>query len=253
MTVEKIQKEATGVAVVTGGGSGIGRELCLLAAAAGSAVAVVDINQDAVQAVAAEIVAAGGRALALPCDISNPEQVGAAIARVVAELGTPSQLFNVAGIVRYARVEQLDFALFNRVLAVNLAGAFLMSQAVLPHLVSTRGSIVNVSSMAGHLGIPYGAAYCASKGGLIAMTKSMAKEFADRGVRINVLAPGGVETPMAEVPFPEDANMDVLGIIPRTPMGFSKPIDIARLALFVASKASGLLSGALIPIDGAST
>lgn len=250
---EKNVAQENNVAVVTGGGSGIGRELCLLAAAAGAAVAIVDINRDNIQALAAQITAAGGRALALACDISNPEQVSAAIAEVVAKLGAPSQLFNVAGVVKYARVEELDLASFNRVLAVNLTGAFLMSQAVLPHLVANGGSIVNVSSMAGHLGIPYGAAYCASKGGLIAMTKSMAKEFSDRGVRINVLAPGGVETPMAEVPFPPDANMAVLGIIPRTPLGFSKPIDIARLALFIASRESGLVSGALIPIDGAST
>jgi NAD(P)-dependent dehydrogenase (short-subunit alcohol dehydrogenase family) len=241
------------VAVITGGGSGIGRELGQLAAAAGSAVALIDINAEAVQATAAAINSGGGRALALACDIGNPEQVQAAIARVVAELGAPNALFNVAGIVKYARVEQMDFAAFNRVLSVNLTGAFLLSQAVLPHLVRNGGSIVNLASMAGHLGIPYAAAYCASKGGLIAMTKSMAKEFADRGVRINVIAPGGVETPMAEVPFPPDANAKVLGIIPMSPMGWAKPVDIARLALFVASKESGNMSGALIPVDGAST
>jgi NAD(P)-dependent dehydrogenase (short-subunit alcohol dehydrogenase family) len=242
-----------GVAVVTGGGSGIGREVCLRAAADGAAVAVVDVNAEAVQAVAATITAGGGRALALTCDVSNAAQVADTIAQVVAALGAPTLLFNVAGIVRYARVEDIEPAAFERVLAVNLFGTFLMSRAVLPHLVNCRGSIVNVSSMAGHLGIPYAAAYCASKGGVIAMTKSMAKEFADRGVRINVLAPGGVETPMAAVPFPDDANPKVLGIIPITPMGFAKPESIAQLAVFIASKECGPLSGALIPIDGAST
>ena len=90
-------------------------------------------------------------------------------------------------------------------------------------------------------------------GGLVAMTKSMAKEFSDRGVRINVLTPGGVETPMAVVPFPEDANMAVLGIIPHTPMGFSTPAEIARLAFSVATQEFGKLSGAVIAVDGAST
>jgi len=244
---------ANSVAVVTGGGSGIGRELCLLAAQAGAAVAVIDINADNVQALAAQINEAGGRALACPCDISNPEQVDATIAAVAATLGEPTHLFNVAGIVKYARVEELDFATFNRVLAVNLTGAFLMSKAVLPYLVKRQGAIVNVASMAGSLGIPYAAAYCASKGGLVAMTKSMAKEFSDRGVRINVLTPGGVETPMAVVPFPEDANMAVLGIIPHTPLGFSTPADIARLAFSVATQEFGKLSGAVIAVDGAST
>lgn len=244
---------ANSVAVVTGGGSGIGRELCLLAAQAGAAVAVVDINAEGVQTLAAQINEAGGRALALPCDISDPEQVDATIARVASELGDPTALFNVAGIVKYMRVEELDLAVFNRVLSVNLTGAFLMSKAVLPYLVKTKGSILNVASMAGSLGIPYAAAYCASKGGLIAMTKSMAKEFSDRGVRINVLTPGGVETPMAEVPFPEDANMAVLGIVPRTPLGFSTPLQIARLAFSVATQEFGKLSGAVIAVDGAST
>jgi NAD(P)-dependent dehydrogenase (short-subunit alcohol dehydrogenase family) len=241
------------VAIVTGGGSGIGREICLQLAAAGGAVAVLDMTGDNARAVAAEAVARGGRSLALVCDIGDAAQVRAGVAEVVATLGEPGLLFNVAGIVKYARVEQLDLATFNRVLAVNLTGAFLLSQAVLPYLVSNRGSIVNVSSMAGHLGIPYAAAYCASKGGLIALTKSMAKEFADRGVRVNVLAPGGVETPMAAVPFPDDASLDVLKLIPMTPLGFAKPADIAAVAVFVASKQSGNLSGALIPIDGAST
>lgn len=241
------------VAIVTGGGSGIGREICLLLAAEGAAVAVVDLNGDNARAVAGEVAAAGARSLALVCDIGDAAQVEAAVAEVVATLGAPSLLFNVAGMVVYRRVEQLDLATFNRVLTVNLTGAFLLSQAALPHLAANRGSIVNVSSMAGHLGIPYAAAYCASKGGLIALTKSMAKEFADRGVRVNVLAPGGVETPMAAVPFPDDANFDVLKLIPMTPMGFAKPADIAAVALFIASPRSGNLSGALVPIDGAST
>lgn len=242
-----------GVAVVTGGGSGIGRAVCRLAAAAGAAVAVVDVNAEAVQEVAKGIEAEGGRALALACDISDAAQVADAVAKVVATLGAPTLLFNVAGIVRYARLEDIDLATFQRVLSVNLVGMFLMSQAVLPHLVACRGSMVNVSSMAGHLGIPYAAAYCASKGGVIALTKSMAKEYADRGVRINVLAPGGVETPMAAVPFPDDANPKVLGVVPITPMGFAKAEEIARLAVFVAAGECGPLSGALIPIDGAST
>lgn len=241
------------VAIVTGGGSGIGREICLHLAAEGGAVAVVDMNGDNARAVAAEVATAGGRSLPLVCDIGDADQVNAAVAEVVAKLGEPSLLFNVAGIVKYCRVEQLDLATFNRVLAVNLTGAFLLSQAALPHLAANRGSIVNVSSMAGHLGIPYAAAYCASKGGLIALTKSMAKEFADRGVRVNVLAPGGVETPMAAVPFPDDANFDVLKLIPMTPLGFAKPADIAAVAVFIASPQSGHLSGALVPIDGAST
>jgi len=241
------------VAIVTGAGSGIGRAACLQLAQEGAKIAAVDINAEQLNTVVAEITAAGGKALALVCDISNEEQVKAAVARTVREWGAPYALFNIAGIVKYSRVEQLDLATFNRVIQVNLIGAFLMSQATLPHLVTTRGAIVNLASMAGKLGIPYAAAYSASKGGLISMTKSMAKEFADRGVRINVIAPSGVKTPMAAVPFPEDISPEVMRLIPFSPLGFSTPEEIASAALMIASPEAGVMSGSVITIDGAST
>jgi 3-oxoacyl-[acyl-carrier protein] reductase len=129
------------VAIVTGAGSGIGRAACLQLAQEGAKIAAIDINAEHVEKVVAEINAAGGTALALACDISNEEQVKAAVARTVSELGAPYALFNIAGIVKYSRVEKLDLATFNRIMQVNLVGAFLMSQATLPHLVQTRGAI----------------------------------------------------------------------------------------------------------------
>jgi NAD(P)-dependent dehydrogenase (short-subunit alcohol dehydrogenase family) len=244
---------ANSVVIVTGGASGIGRATCLLLAQEGAKVAAIDVHADAVQAVADTINGSGGQALALTCDISDPEQVKNAVARVASELGAPSALFNIAGVVKFCRSEDLDIATFSRVLNVNLIGAFLMSQATMPHLIANRGAIVNVASMAGNLGVPYGAAYSASKGGLIALTKSMAKEYSDRGVRINAIAPSGVETPMASVPMPKDANPDVIRLIPFTPLGYAKPEEIAAVILLLGAKESGVLSGALIPIDGAST
>lgn len=244
---------ADNVVIVTGGASGIGRATCLLLAAEGAKVAAIDVHTEAVQAVANSINSAGGKALALTCDISDPEQVKNTVAQVVAELGAPAALFNIAGVVKFGRSEDLDAAAFNRILNINLVGAFLMSQAAMPHLIACRGSIVNVASMAGNLGVPYGAAYSASKGGLIALTKSMAKEYSDRGVRINAIAPSGVETPMAAVPLPKDANPDVIRLIPFTPLGYAKPEEIAAVILLLGAKESGVISGALVPIDGAST
>ncbi len=241
------------VAIVTGAGSGIGRAAGLQLAQEGAKIAAIDINAEHVEKVVAEINAAGGTALALACDISNEEQVQAAVARTVSELGAPYALFNIAGIVKYSRVEKLDLATFNRIMQVNLVGAFLMSQATLPHLVQTRGAIVNLSSMAGKLGMPYAVAYAASKGALISMTTSMAKEFSDRGVRINAIAPSGVKTPMAAVPFPEDAAPEVIRLIPFSPLGFSSPEEIASAALMIASPEAGVMSGSVITIDGAST
>lgn len=244
---------ADSVVIVTGGASGIGRATCLLLAKEGAKIAAIDVHSEAVEAVAASINKDGGKALALTCDISDPEQVKNAVARIEAELGAPSALFNIAGVVKFSRSEDLDAAAFNRVLGINLVGAFLMSQAAMPSLIANRGAIVNVASMAGNLGVPYGAAYSASKGGLIALTKSMAKEYSDRGVRINAIAPSGVETPMAAVPMPKDANPDVIRLIPFTPLGYAKPEEIAAMILLLGARESGVVSGALIPIDGAST
>jgi meso-butanediol dehydrogenase/(S,S)-butanediol dehydrogenase/diacetyl reductase len=241
------------VAIVTGGGSGIGRAICLQVAGDGGAVAVLDINAAAAEAVAASIAEGGGRALAIACDVSATEAIPAIVERIAVELGSPSLLFNVAAMMKNAHIEDTDIALFNRILAVNLTGAFAMSKAALPHLIANRGSILNISSMAGHLGLPYLAAYCASKGGMVAMTKSMAKELTDRGVRVNVIAPGGVDTPMLLAPYPDVTAPEVMRLIPLSPIGVTSPEAIARVAVFVASPASGNLSGALIPVDGAST
>ncbi|MDB5394802.1 MAG: 3-oxoacyl-ACP reductase [Rhodospirillales bacterium] len=240
-------------AIVTGGGSGIGKAICLQVAEQGGAVAVLDINEAGAQAVAAAISAAGGRAIAIGCDVAATDKIQGIVLQVVAELGAPTMLFNVAALMKNAHIEDTDIALFNRILAVNLTGAFAMSQAVLPHLIANGGSILNISSMAGHLGLPYLAAYCASKGGMVAMTKSMAKELSNRGVRVNVLAPGGVDTPMLYAPYPDVTAPEVMRLIPLSPIGVTPPEAIARVAIFVASPASGNLSGALIPIDGAST
>jgi len=241
------------VAIVTGGGSGIGRAICLQVAGDGGAVAVLDINEAAAQAVAAVIAESGGKALAIACDVGATDGIPAIVERIAAELGSPTLLFNVAAMMKNAHIEDTDIALFNRILAVNLTGAFAMSKAALPHLIANRGSILNISSMAGHLGLPYLAAYCASKGGMVAMTKSMAKELTNRGVRVNVIAPGGVDTPMLLAPYPDVTAPEVMRLIPLSPIGVTSPEAIARVAVFVASPASGNLSGALIPVDGAST
>ena len=135
-------------------------------------------------------------------------------------------------------------------IAVNLTGTFLMCRAVLPHLVETRGAIVNVASLAGLVGLPYDAAYCASKGGVIQLTRSLAKEFSDRHVRVNALAPGGVKTAMMEIPFPDDANPAVLQTIPGAPHGICEPERIADVIAFLGSDDAAHITGAVLPVDG---
>lgn len=241
------------VAIVTGGGSGIGRATCLRLCSEGARVAAVDVVLAAAEETAAEARRAGGSAVALHCDISDPAAVATAVATVVRELDAPSVLCNVAGIQEYGHAEQLSFATWSRIIGVNLTGTFLMSQATLPHLVRTHGNIVNVASLAGIRGLPYDAAYCASKGGVVMLTKALAKEFSNRAVRVNAVAPGGVETPMGEIPFPADAAPEVMQLIPRTPMGFSTPAEISAVIAFLASDDARKVTGVVVPVDGGMT
>ncbi len=241
------------VAIVTGGGSGIGRATCLRLCSEGARVAVVDVVPAAAEETAREVRRAGGTVIARQCDVSDPASVAGAVAAVVRELGPPSVLCNVAGIQEYGHAETLSFATWSRIIGVNLTGTFLMCQATLPHLVRARGSIVNVASLAGIMGLPYDVAYCASKGGVVMLTKALAKEFANRGVRVNALAPGGVETAMAAIPFPADAAPEVMQLIPRTPMGYSTPAEIAAVIAFLASDDARKVTGVVVPVDGGMT
>ena len=241
------------VTIVTGGGSGIGRATCLRLSSEGARVAALDVNLPAAEETATAMRRAGGAAMAQRCDVSDPASVATAVAAVVRELGPPSVLCNVAGIQQYGHAEKLRFETWSRIIGVNLTGTFLMSQATLPLLVDTRGSIVNVASLAGIMGLPYDAAYCASKGGVVMLTKALAKEFSDRGVRVNAVAPGGVETPMAEIPFPADAAPEVMQLIPRTPMGWSTPAEIAAVIAFLASEDARKVTGVVVPVDGGMT
>ncbi len=241
------------VAIVTGAGGGVGRATAQRLASEGAKVALIDVNRDGLEETNALIEADKGFAQTFQCDVSDAGAVGQTVATLTDAVGAPSVLCNVAGIVNYGRSEDYSFETWQKIIAVNLTGAFFMSQAVLPSLVETKGSIVNVASMAGALSVPYAPAYSASKGGMIALTKSMAKEFSDRGVRINAIAPGAINTQMLGVPFPEDASQEVMGLVPFTPFGASTPEEIAALIAYLASNETRFLSGAIIPVDGASS
>ena len=183
------------VAVVTGAGSGIGRATAVRLHEEGAAVACVDVNGEAAAATAA---AFGARGLALTCDVSDAAAAAAGIDQVARWRGRIDLLANVAGIGRSVRVEDLTLPEWNATLAVNLTGTFLMCQAALPYLERTSGVIVNVASVAGVKGIAYAAAYAASKGGVVALSKGLAAELADRGVTVHCICPAGVDTAMVE-------------------------------------------------------
>jgi NAD(P)-dependent dehydrogenase (short-subunit alcohol dehydrogenase family) len=241
------------VVVVTGAASGIGKATALRFGTEEAAVACLDLAGPAAEATAASINAAGGTARAYACDVSDQRSVNDAVAALAADLGAPNALCNIAGIGRFAHTTEQSLDGWQRILAVNLTGTFLMSQACLPYFLDNGGNIVNTTSTAGIFGQPYSAAYCASKGGVLMLTKSMAYEFIERGVRINAIAPGGIETPlMGDFALPAGASGKLMYKI-MSPMGFAQPEEVAGLFAFVASSEARYMTGTIIPIDGGMT
>jgi NAD(P)-dependent dehydrogenase (short-subunit alcohol dehydrogenase family) len=239
------------VAVVTGAGSGLGRATAIQLAGEGAAVACLDIVADAVEKTAVEI---GGSARAYTVDVSDPASVRAAVDGAASDLGRIELVFNCAGIGRFSHSEETPFEEWQKIIAVNLTGTFLVSQAALPYLLDGGGSIVNIASNAGLMGQPYSAAYCASKGGVVNLTRSLADEFLKRGVRVNAIAPGGIETPLQNefTKMPEGVSWKEFRKV-ISPLGNSQPEEIANIAIFVASDACRYMTGSIVSVDGGLT
>jgi NAD(P)-dependent dehydrogenase (short-subunit alcohol dehydrogenase family) len=239
------------MAIVTGAGSGLGRATATLLAEEGATVACVDIHAGAAGATAVEIGDLGGKAFSYGCDVSDPDAVRRTVDQLAGEHGRPTILCNIAAVQQWGHTMELPFEDWNRILAVNLTGTFLMCQATLPYLTEGGGAIVNVGSTAGLSALPYDAAYCASKAGVLMLTRSLAIEFSGSKVRVNAVAPGGMETPMLYLQPPEGASEDLLSRVDRSLFGVGKPEQVARVIAFLVSSDADYMSGAVVPVDGA--
>ena len=239
------------VALVTGAAGGIGRATVERLAAEGATVVCADLDLAAAQRIADAVVAAGGAAGAVVCDVTSPESGAAAVAAAVERHGALHVLANIAGVGCFKATEALTLAEWNNTLAVNLTGTFLMCQAALEPLISTRGTIVNMASVAGLRATPYNAAYCASKGGVVMLTKALAVEFGRRGLRVNCVCPSAVDTPFLDnFEWPEDGD---LGLFARTAAIIERrvePAEVAGVVAFLASDDAAMITGVASLVDG---
>jgi len=239
------------VALVTGAASGIGRATALRIASEGGSVFCTDVQAEALQETAKLATEKGAQAEARVCDVSDPAAVEAAVAACVDRFGRLDALCNVAGILRFDHAHELSLENWNRVIGVNLTGTFLMCKAALPHLVASRGAIVNTSSTSALADLAYGAAYGSSKAGVLGLTYTLAIEYGKQGVRANAVCPGSITTPMTKAPeFPEGANMKL--VTRAMPLDeFRGPETVASLIAFLASEDAVHINGERVRVDGA--
>jgi NAD(P)-dependent dehydrogenase (short-subunit alcohol dehydrogenase family) len=239
-------------AVVTGGGSGLGRSICLKLAVDGHRIAVLDVNDDGAEAVAAEIRATGGAAESMGVDVSDESAVESAFARVRDLLGPVEIMVTSAAIAGFTRFDRITLDEWNRYLAVNLTGTFLCARAALMDMVTAHwGRIVTISSAAGQQGAPAQGHYSATKGGVIAMTKTIALDYARRGVTANSVAPFVIDSPMLRQQQ-EDGKLPATELltqsIPARRLGEGE--DVAAVCSFLCSDGAGYINGQVIGVNG---
>jgi NAD(P)-dependent dehydrogenase (short-subunit alcohol dehydrogenase family) len=242
------------VCIVTGAGSGIGRAAAVEMAAEGAQVVVSDLRLEGTGETVAMIESRGGVACAHQTDVRNEEQVADLIDFAVRTFGRLDCAFNNAGVEGnhlYTPLADYPSSGWSDVIAVNLTGIFFCMKYQLPHLVATKGCIVNASSVTGLTGSRLGSAYHASKHGVIGITRAAAIEYADKGVRINAVAPGVIRTPMAERAFRQNDPSVADRLAAAHPLGrLGEPAEVARAVVWLCSAGASFTTGHVLPVDG---
>lgn len=244
------------VAIITGAGSGIGEVTARLFASEGAAVMIADINAAAAEGVAASITAEGGRAAWEYVDVTASASAEKMVQAALGQFGRVDILFNNAGIEGFGTVIETDEASWDRIFAVHVRGAYLCSKYAVQAMIDggRGGAVINVSSVAGLVGIQHMSAYCAAKGAIISLTRAMAADFAPYGIRVNCIAPGTTMTPLGKRLIENDTPERLAQRLSRYPMGrFGEPEEIARSVLFLASDDSSYATGTCLVVDGGLT
>ncbi len=236
------------VALVTGAARGIGQAIALKLAGAGADVLACDLQEDWLAETIGAVTAVGRKAAGIAMDVSNSDSVTTAVAAAMEKFGKIDILVNNAGITKDTLLARMKEDMWDDVIAVNLKGTFLVTKAVTRHMMKQRsGAVVNIASIIGLIGNPGQCNYAASKGGVIAFTKTVAKELASRNVRANAIAPGFIQTRMTDE-LSEDVMEKMLAAIPMNRIG--TPDDVADVALFLASDASSYMTGQILTVSG---
>jgi len=235
------------VAVVTGGARGIGQGIATVLAAKGAAVAVWDLNAEGAEKTAAAIQEAGGRAIAVGGDASDASDVAAAAARTREELGPVAILVNNAGTTAYQPFTDITEEAWDRMIGINLKGPFLVTKELLPDMLAAGwGRIVNISSSSAQTGAPAMAHYVASKGGVIGLTRALAVEYIDKGITVNHVPPGFIDTPLVR-----QGPVDVDAVAATMPMKRAgTPEDVAHAVAYLASEEAGYVTGQTLSTNG---